>query len=80
MFTLDPFENLERYFTYHSTNSKNSSKSSFSGNESSVFGPPSLFPVKTFEKGNYSSQDNQALSSWAGYFDTLNFTMEISSA
>jgi len=78
--TLDPVENLERHFTYHPTNSKNSNKSPFSENESSVFGPPSLFPVKTFGKGNHSSQDNQVLSSWGGYFDTFHFTMEICSA
>lgn len=58
----EPLWKCGEVLAYPPTNSKNSNKSSFSESESLVLSSPSsLFPVKTSQKGNYSSQDNQAL-------------------
>lgn len=63
-----------RSFTYHLTNSKKSNKFSFL-----KISHQCLVHHHGFQEGNYSSQNNQALYSWDGYLDTLNFAIEISS-
>lgn len=63
-----------RSFTYHLTNSNKSNKFSFL-----KICHQCLVHHHAFQEGNYGSQDNQALSSWNGYSDTLNFAIEISS-